>query len=73
MSMKSKSNDVSRGVSNSPLTSTLETTQSDKKPDMEVKIDWFQVTFDFIKKLLKNPKKFYLISLSHHMELLRIT
>lgn len=58
MSMKSKSNDVSRGVSNSPLTSTLETTQSDNKPDMEVKIDWFQVTFDFIKVTEENKRYF---------------
>lgn len=58
MSMKSKSNDVSRGGPNSPLTSTLETTQLDKKPDMEVKIDWFQVSFDFIEVTEESKRNF---------------
>src|SRR5690554_5785794 len=37
-----------RGVSNSPLTSTNDLNNR-LKPDMEVKIDWFQITFDFIE------------------------
>jgi len=46
--MSNHDNSGLRGVSNSPLTSTSDLNNG-LKPDMEVKIDWFQITFDFIK------------------------
>lgn len=71
--MKAKNDDV-RGVSNSPLTDTIDGFIQSGFRGKEVKFDWFQVTFDFIPVDYVQGKNVYALERNHSLflELLSI-
>ena len=63
--MMKKSKDDVRGVSNSPLTDTIDDFDLSTHRGKEVKFDWFQVTFDFIQVHYIEGKNIYSLE-KHH-------
>lgn len=63
--MMKKSKDDVRGVSNSPLTDTIDDFDLSTHRGKEVKFDWFQVTFDFIPVHYVEGKNIYSLE-KHH-------